>query len=345
MSDHKPEKLSLPQKPPEPHIKLPAVEDRPFSQTVESIMRSGVRIIQTELENRILNLLNKLQELRKTQILVYYAIDSIDHEDAKQFYEFITFHKDIDNLDVYLLSPGGMSDPAFKMARLCQQYCAGQFSVLIPYYAKSAATIFALGANKIFMGPTSELGPIDPQLVQTVKGRKHTTPLLALKQAIDAIKDDVKTNPELALLYKTLVDKIDPMAYGVFEREILSAQQYAEQLLKGRMFKDLPDKESKAKDVAKKLVDWYKTHRYVIDMEEAKNPDTLGLTLENFDKDQWHMIWQLHLLYDAFLRAHSTQRDKAVKIFHSTKFRLIRALPLEPYSGAETTILTEPEVK
>jgi hypothetical protein len=177
------------------------------------------------------------------------------------------------------------------MARLCQQYCKGSFTVIVPYYAKSAATIIALGADKIFMGPTSELGPIDPQLVQTVKGRKHAIPLLALKQAIDSIKEDVKASPELALLYKTLIDKIDPMAYGSFEREVLSSQQYAEQLLKSRMLKDHPEKVSKAQSIAKNLVDWYKTHRYVIDMEEAKNQDTLGLTLENLDKDsvEYHL--------------------------------------------------------
>jgi len=345
MSERKPEKIPLPTKPPELPIKAPVPGDRPFSLFVESIIQSGTRIVQTEIENRLLTLLNKLQELRHSQILVYYSIESIDHEDAKQFYELITLYKDLGNLDLYLLSPGGLSDPAFKIARLCQQYCKGCFTVIVPYYAKSAATILALGADKIFMGPTSELGPIDPQLIQTVKGRKQAIPLLALKQAIDSIKEDIKANPELALLYKTLIDKIDPMAYGLFEREVLSAQQYAEQLLKTRMLKDDPEKDEKAKNIAKNLVDWYKTHRYVIDMEEAKNKETLGLALEDFDKDQWDIIWQLHLLYDAFLRAHSTQRDKAIKIFHSTKFKLIRQIPLEPYLTSESEIKKEPQTE
>ena len=37
-------------------------------------------------------------------------------------------------------------------------------SVLVPYMAFSAATIFSLGADEIVMHPHASLGPIDPQI-------------------------------------------------------------------------------------------------------------------------------------------------------------------------------------
>jgi ClpP class serine protease len=36
--------------------------------------------------------------------------------------------------------------------------------VVVPDQAKSAATLIALGADEILMGPASDLGPIDPQI-------------------------------------------------------------------------------------------------------------------------------------------------------------------------------------
>ena len=40
---------------------------------------------------------------------------------------------------------------------------------LVPYYAFSAGTLIAVGANEIFMHPTASLGPVDPQILS-----KHT---------------------------------------------------------------------------------------------------------------------------------------------------------------------------
>jgi hypothetical protein len=39
-----------------------------------------------------------------------------------------------------------------------------QFEVIVPHMAKSAATLICFGASCIHMGPTAELGPVDPQV-------------------------------------------------------------------------------------------------------------------------------------------------------------------------------------
>ena len=36
--------------------------------------------------------------------------------------------------------------------------------MIVPKMAKSAATMICFGADRILLGPTSELGPIDPQI-------------------------------------------------------------------------------------------------------------------------------------------------------------------------------------
>ena len=59
---------------------------------------------------------------------------------------------------------------ATALRRSASSICAaaysgtGEFWAIVPGKAKSAATIVCFGASKITMGPTSELGPVDPQL-------------------------------------------------------------------------------------------------------------------------------------------------------------------------------------
>lgn len=74
------------------------------------------------------------------------------------------------SITLLLDSPGGEIDPAEKMVDLLQKACQspsgpnGDLEVVIPYQAKSAATLIALGADRIMMSDSSELGPIDPLL-------------------------------------------------------------------------------------------------------------------------------------------------------------------------------------
>ena len=48
--------------------------------------------------------------------------------------------------------------------RAAQSRC-DELTVIVPDMAKSAATLLSLGAHHIMMGPASDLGPIDPQLL------------------------------------------------------------------------------------------------------------------------------------------------------------------------------------
>lgn len=64
-----------------------------------------------------------------------------------------------------LNSPGGDALSAERIVTICRSYSHnGRFSVIVPKMAKSAATMVCLGAHEIGMSPTSELGPIDPQI-------------------------------------------------------------------------------------------------------------------------------------------------------------------------------------
>jgi hypothetical protein len=68
-------------------------------------------------------------------------------------------------LALVISSPGGDGLAAERIVNMCRSYSGtGEFWAIVPGKAKSAATIVCFGASKITMGPTSELGPVDPQL-------------------------------------------------------------------------------------------------------------------------------------------------------------------------------------
>src|SRR5262249_48104099 len=76
-------------------------------------------------------------------------------------------------INVLLHSPGGDGTIIEKMVDMCRNHITGndrKLRVVVPNLAKSAATVFALGADEIVMGYCSELGPIDPQVQIAVSG-------------------------------------------------------------------------------------------------------------------------------------------------------------------------------
>jgi len=61
-------------------------------------------------------------------------------------------------------SPGGDPLAAERFIKVCREHSDNDYWVIVPGKAKSAATMISLGASKIIMTKTSELGPIDIQV-------------------------------------------------------------------------------------------------------------------------------------------------------------------------------------
>jgi ClpP class serine protease len=66
-------------------------------------------------------------------------------------------------VDVLIHSTGGDALTAWKLMSILRERLE-RVSVLVPFMAFSAATLFALGADEIVMHPHASLGPIDPQI-------------------------------------------------------------------------------------------------------------------------------------------------------------------------------------
>lgn len=64
-------------------------------------------------------------------------------------------------------SPGGDGLAAELIVNTCRAYSGtGDYWAIVPGSAKSAASIICMGASKILMADTSQLGPVDPQIIR-----------------------------------------------------------------------------------------------------------------------------------------------------------------------------------
>lgn len=70
-------------------------------------------------------------------------------------------------------SPGGSATAAFQIAEFFRRRCGG-FLVVVPSYAKSAATLLALGSMAIVLGEDAELGPLDAQILDLDREERNS---------------------------------------------------------------------------------------------------------------------------------------------------------------------------
>lgn len=86
-------------------------------------------------------------------------------------------------------SPGGEGVSAERIVNVCRSYGPkSSFSVIVPKKAKSAATMICFGADEIGMSRTSELGPVDPQIMVSDENGRPVS-LHAAHEIIESYED------------------------------------------------------------------------------------------------------------------------------------------------------------
>jgi hypothetical protein len=196
-------------------------------------------------------------------------------------------------------SPGGSAHSAYRIARLFQRRNR-EFTVIVPKYAKSAATLLALGADTLFLGKDAELGPLDVQIldperedvgsaldaVQALE-RLSAFSLSVVDQAMQMLLPRTQKKIETLLplvlnfsasLVRPLIESIDSVDYSRKSRDLKVAEEYAIRLMTRKSKASVEDARTKART----LVEKYPTHGFVVDSDDAK---ALGLKLLPPDAD------------------------------------------------------------
>src|SRR3972149_1074231 len=211
-------------------------------------------------------LIQNLQRLLNAKVITYTAslyhpIPMIMNQDIPLFEDLLRSTAGADEGYLIINSPGGDGNVAEKMITMCRQRFSKSFKVIVPNFAKSAATMIALGSDKILMGYLAELVPIDPQL-----GNPFTGGLIPARSFIDGLEmiRSYIAKGDPVQMYLPMLAQIRPEIIAQCQSAINGSREFAEKWLKECMLKDDP---CQAKEVAKRLSEGkqYKSHGKVID--------------------------------------------------------------------------------
>ena len=180
-------------------------------------------------------LIRAIEAETKRKLLCYVSREkNIDRTDAFDLVRLLETIEPGMPISVLLDSPGGYVDAAEKVVHLLRKACApssgstGDLEVVVPNAAKSAATLIALGADRILMSDSSELGAIDPQFEYA---EDKWTPALAWIRAYEEAGRRCAEHPDNPA-FAVALHAFDPIVAEKLRLAISRARACAESLLK-----------------------------------------------------------------------------------------------------------------
>lgn len=270
----------------------------------------------------------EIEKIRNSTIISYMAAQNalVSPEDAGMLVDTIEMilppSRKIEKLDLFLHSPGGFLDSAYKIVRICKEY-SNEFNVIVPLAAKSAATVIALGAHEIIMTVFAELGPIDP-IIQHPYKPDIRVPARSIKDFFEFLNSTETSERILvdAQFKAQMSNLLDPYLIGSYQTALNSSKQIAEKLLSENA---LANKKELIPEAVKKLTEYYYSHSYVIDRNEARE---IGLNVINSDSipELDKSIRILLSVYQQFM-----MQNNVIKLMGNRDMnRNFKALPIPP---------------
>jgi hypothetical protein len=259
-----------------------------------------------------LDLLSNIEDQRSSRVITYITSDrppplqaNIAIDVIPVFYKHLVNIGQVPKIDLYLYSQGGDTIVPWRLVNLVREFC-DEFCVLIPYKAHSAATLIALGADEIVMGPMSELSPIDPSIDTPYNPPGPDTPQVRNQLSVEDVAGyislarelvEIKDQDNLIQVLERLSKNIHPLALGAVYRTHCLIRLLASKLLELHMIEasDAQRIPSIVNNLAEKL--YY--HNYLISRHEAKN---LGLRVSNPSSLLEGLIWQLYITYQTDMK-------------------------------------------
>jgi len=247
------------------------------------------------LDLLLLSRLRRRQQIRQIEaatgrtLLCYVSrVQPIVDRDIEQLRRLLKKIEPQAPITLLLNSPGGEIGAAEKMARLLLETRSdspGAFEVVVPDYAKSVATLVALGADRIVMSVLSELGQIDPH-IRLPNGSRVS--VFTYLRAYDGAARRSREHPMVPVFADALA-KFDPVLMAAMRQFVSKARTCAEDLLKRRGV-DYAAAVDALMDRGRHL-----THGPRIDSRTAK---AIGLTQVHHEEsrsESWRRYWRLYL--------------------------------------------------
>lgn len=214
-------------------------------------------------------------------------------------------HK-VKKLDLFIQSPGGILEAAYKFYRICKDY-SEEFNVIIPLSAKSAATTICLGAKEMVMTSISELGPVDP-IIQHPQNPNIRIPARAIKEYIDWASNPERSDVIISQELKDTLNKtLDAYLIGSYEMAIKNSKEIIKKLLEENTGTGLTAEQ--IKKIVVELTEKHASHSYPIDRKELADLGFKNIVKAEENPYLIKAIKQLFGVYNQFM-----QRNNLIKL-------------------------------
>ena len=233
-----------------------------------------------------------------------------------------------DRLALVLYTLGGDTNAPWPFVNFLRGYCA-ELLVLVPFWAHSAGTLIALGADTIYMTRFGTLSPIDPSVTNEFNPLDPENPGGHIPIAVEdvlaffqlASEQETGDTDLVGDAFRQLAESVHPLALGNVKRNIEQIWQLAKKLIRLHA----PDTDDAALTaVVRRMTTELYSHSHMISRAEATD---LGLPVEQPSDDLEdrllayydHLIADLDLLerFDAgvMLQAPRERREPLPVVF------------------------------
>ena len=261
-------------------------------------------------------LIQKLQEQTKNTVILYVA--NIRHPAASMNLQDVVLLENvlkqagtIGNLDLIVNSPGGAGEAADKILHICREFCgSGTLRLIVPHYAKSAATMLAFGVDEVVMGPYSELGPTDAQIKVVEGGVEQYISAQNYVDLLDGLEARIRQEEQagggvsqsllvqLASINKPFVEHC--------RRAQWYALNFAERWMCKHVLRQVHEKDRKgAQEMAIKTGQAFLrsgafSHGQMLTARDVKAQPDIHIKVNELKREDgvWRAIWQIHCACD-----------------------------------------------
>lgn len=207
-------------------------------------------------------------------------------------------------LSFFIKSDGGSGQASLRMVNLLRQYVE-KLTVLVPLECASAATMLALGADKILMGPLAHLSAVDTSLTHDLSPIDRDNDRVSVSQ--DELHRLIRlwqkeSGKDTSNPYASLFAYVHPLVVGAVDRASALSTKLCAEILSYHL-RDL----KKAKRISDALNSGYPSHSYPITLREAKR---LGLHAEPLNEDINRLLFELNEIYAEMGQRASTDFDE-----------------------------------
>jgi hypothetical protein len=231
---------------------------------------------------------------------------SVCDNDVMAMHEVLEATGPRERLTLFVKSDGGSGMASLRMIHLLRRYTR-RLTVAAPLNCASAATMLALGADTILMGPLSYLTAVDTSLEHDLSPVDHTNNLVAVSNdEVDRVirlwketrgRDKDSVNP-----YQELYKYLHPLVIGALDRASSLSLMLCREIL-GYHMRDT----KKADRISRRLNSSYPAHQYPITSREARR---IGLNVQHLTPELDGLLQDLNLLYSEMGQRAITDYDE-----------------------------------